>query len=147
LDRAVLLNPNLASAWFLGGFLRVLHGETEAALQHLAHAVRLSPLDPEMFRMQAGMRMAHFCAGRFDAASTAAEQAARNLSTFLPAHCLAAASHALAGRMDKAREAMARARTLDPTLRVANLRDWLPIHLPKDLARFAEGLRLAGLPE
>jgi TolB-like protein len=41
LDRAVLLNPNLASAWFLGGFLRALHGETDAAIEHLAHAVRL----------------------------------------------------------------------------------------------------------
>jgi hypothetical protein len=38
-------------------------------------------------------------------------------------------------------------RSLDPSLRVSNLRDWLPIHRPEDLARFADGLRLAGLPE
>ena len=36
LDRAVLLNPNLASAWFLGGFLRAFHGEPDAAIEHLA---------------------------------------------------------------------------------------------------------------
>src|ERR1700716_843320 len=29
LDRALMLNPNLASAWFLGGFLRVWHGESD----------------------------------------------------------------------------------------------------------------------
>lgn len=147
LDRAVLLNPNLAPAWFLGGFLRALHGETDAAIEHLAHAVRLSPLDPEMFRMQAGMALAHFFAGRFDSASAWAEKAVGNLPSFLAAVSLAAASHALAGRMDKAKQAMQRVRTLDPSLRVSNLKDWLPIHRPEDLARFADGLRLAGLPE
>jgi TolB-like protein len=147
LDRAVLLNPNLASAWFLGGFLRALHGETDAAIEHLARAVRLSPLDPEMFRMQAGMALAHFFAGRFDSASAWAEKSVGNLPSFLAAVSLAAASHALAGRMDKAKQAMQRVRTLDPSLRVSNLKDWLPIHRPEDLARFADGLRLAGLPE
>ena len=147
LDRAVLLNPNLAPAWFLGGFLRALHGEPDAAIEHLAHAVRLSPLDPEMFRMQAGMAMAHFFAGRFDSASAWAEKAVGNLPSFLAAVSLVAASHALAGRMDKAKQAMQRVLTLDPSLRVSNLKDWLPIHRPEDLARFADGLRLAGLPE
>jgi TolB-like protein len=147
LDRAVLLNPNLAPAWFLGGYLRALHGETDAAIEHLARAVRLSPLDPEMFRMQAGMALSHFFAGRFDAASAWAEKAVGNLPSFLAAVSLVAASHALAGRMDKARQAMQQVRTLDPSLRVSNLKDWLPIHRPRDLARFAEGLRRAGLPE
>ncbi len=147
LDRAVLLNPNLAPAWFLGGFLRAFHGESDAAIGHLSHAFRLSPLDPEMFRMQAGMALAHFFAGRFDCASAWAESAVGNLPSFLAAVSLEAASHALAGRMDKAKQAMKRLRTLDPSLRVSNLKDWLPIHRPEDLARFADGLRLAGLPE
>jgi TolB-like protein len=147
IDRAVLLNPNLAPAWFLGGFLRALGGETDAAIEHLAHAVRLSPLDPEMFRMQAGMALAHFFAGRFDSASAWAEKAVVNLPSFLAAVSLVAASHALAGRIDEARQAMQRLRALDSSLRVSNLKDWLPIYRPEDLARFADGLRLAGLPE
>ncbi len=147
LDRARLLNPNLAPTWFLGGFLRAFRGETDGAIEHLAHAVRLSPLDPEMFRMQAGTALAHFFAGRFDTASAWAEKAVRNLPTFLIAVSIVAASHALAGRMDEARRAMQRVRELDPSLRVSNLRDWLPIHRPEDFAAFADGLRLAGLPE
>lgn len=146
LDRALLLNPNLASAWFLGGFLRALHGESDAGVEHLAHAMRLSPLDPELFRMQAGMAMAHFFAGRFDAAADWAEKALGNLPSFLAAAGLAAASHALAGRADKAGQTMRRMRELDASLRIANLRDWLPIHRPQDLARLEQGLRLAGLP-
>ncbi|OAP36812.1 CadC-family transcriptional regulator [Sinorhizobium glycinis] len=147
IDRAVLLNPNLAPAWYLGGALRALRGETDAAIEHLAHAVRLSPLDPEMFRMQVGMALAHFFAGRFDSASDCAEKALGNLPSLLPAIALAAASHALAGRTEKAKQAMHGLTALDPSLRVSNLKDWLPIHRPEDLARFREGLRLAGLPE
>ena len=57
-----------------------------------------------------------------------------------------AASHALAGRPDEAQCAMKRLRELDPTLRVSNLADWLPIRPPEDLATFADGLRKAAPP-
>ncbi len=147
LDRARLLNPNLAPAWYLGGILRALHGETESAIENLTHAVRLSPLDPEMFRMQVGMALSHFFAGRFDCAADWAEKALRNLPTLLPAVALLAASHALSGRMDKATQVMQRLHELDPTLRLSRLKEWLPIQRPEDVARFTEGLRLAGLPE
>lgn len=147
IDRAMLLNPNLASAWFLGGFLRALNGEPASALEHFEHAVRLSPLDPEIFRMQVGMALAQFFAGHFDAAVAWAEKAAGNLPSLLVAAAVAAASSALAGRAQEARQAMERLHELDPSMRIAKLKDWLPIHRPEDLARFAEGLRLAGLPE
>jgi TolB-like protein len=147
LDRARLLNPNLAPAWYLGGILRALRGETDAAIENLNHAVRLSPLDPEMFRMQVGMALAHFFAGHFDTAADWAEKALGNLPSLLAPAALVAASYALSGRMDKARWAMQRLQALDPSLRLSNLKDWLPIQQPDDFARFADGLRLAGLPE
>jgi TolB-like protein len=147
IDRALVLNPNLASAWFLGGFLRVWHGEPDAAIEHFARAMRLSPLDPEMYRMQAGTALAHLFAGRFEAASSWAEKASRDMPSFLIPASIIAASHALAGRTDEARRAMHHLRQLDPALRISNLTDWLPIHRPEDLATFAEGLRRAGLPE
>jgi TolB-like protein/Tfp pilus assembly protein PilF len=147
LDRALLLNPNLASAWFLGGYLRAWHGESDSAIECFARAMRLSPLDPELYRMQAGTAMAHLFAGRFDTASSWAEKAFRDLPSFLLVVGIIAASHALAGRTDEARRAMYQLRQLDPALRISNLTDWLPIHRPEDLAIFAEGLRKAGLPE
>jgi TolB-like protein/Tfp pilus assembly protein PilF len=146
-DRAVMLNPNLATAWFLGGFLRIWHGETDNAIEHFRRAMRLSPLDPEIYRMQAGLAMAHLFARRFDDASSWAEKASRDLPSFLLVVGIVAASHALAGRNDEARRAMDRLRQLDPALRISNLGDWLPIHRPEDLATFADGLRRAGLPE
>src|SRR6478672_9124888 len=147
LDRALVLNPNLASAWFLAGFLRTWNGEPDAAIEHFAHAMRLSPLDPELYRMQAGQAAAHLFAGRFDAASSWAEKAFRELPSFLMVVSAIAASHALAGRSDEAQRAMKHLRELDPTLRVSNLADWLPIRRPEDFATFADGLRKAGLPD
>jgi tetratricopeptide (TPR) repeat protein len=145
--RALVLNPNLAAAWFLGGWLRVFRGEQDAAIEHFAHAMRLSPLDPEMFRMQAGTAFGHLLAGRFDDASSWADKALTDLPTFLPAVSIIAASHALAGRMSEAQRAMLHLRGLYPELRVSNLKDWLPLRRPDDLARWAEGLRRAGLPD
>jgi len=147
IDRALMLNPNLAAAWFLGGFLRVWRGDPDGAIEHFARAMRLSPLDPEMYRMQAGMAAAHLFAGRFDAASSWAEKSFQDLPSFLMVVSIIVASHALAGRTDDARRAMQHLRRLDPALRVSNLRDWLPIRRPEDLATFADGLRRAGLPE
>lgn len=146
LDRATMLNPNLAAAWFLGGYLRVWHGEADEAIGHFMRAMRLSPLDPEMYRMQAGIAAAHLFAGRFDAASSWAEKAFTSLPGFVIVGCIIAASHALAGRAGPARRARDHLHHLAPSLHIANLKDWLPIHRPEDLAIFEAGLRKAGLP-
>ena len=147
IDRALVLNPNLAAGWFLGGFLRIWRGGSDDAIERFARAMRLSPLDSEMYRMQAGTAMAHLLERRFDAASSWAEKAFRELPSFLIAVSIIAASHALAGRMDEARRAMGNLRKLDPKLRISNLTDWLPLQRPDDLTIFADGLRKAGLPE
>jgi TolB-like protein len=146
LDRALMLNPNLAAAWFLGGFLKVWRGDSEGAIEHFSRAMRLSPLDLEIYRMQAGMAAAHLFARRFDVAASWAQKACRELPSFLMAVSMLAASQALAGRTEEARRAAAHLRELDPALRISNLRAWLPIHRPEDLATFADGLRRAGLP-
>jgi hypothetical protein len=42
---------------------------------------------------------------------------------------------------------MARLREIDPALRVSNLRDLTPLQRSEDIAKYTEGMRLAGLPE
>ena len=50
IDRALVLNPNLAAAWYASGTVRAFRGgEPDLAIEHLARAMRLSPLDPLMF--------------------------------------------------------------------------------------------------
>ncbi len=146
-DRALVLNPNLASAWFLGGFLRTERGDPDAAIEFFTRAMRFSPRDPEMFRMQAGMALSHLFAGRFDLASSWAEQAFRQSPSFLVLVAIVAASHALAGRPEQARDAVEHLLRLHPGFRVSSIEGWIPIRRPEHLARFMAGLRLAGLPE
>jgi TolB-like protein len=147
IDRALVLNPNLATAWLLSGWIRGFLGEPEVAIEHLARAIRLSPLDPLNFLAQGGIAWAHFYAARYDEASSWAEKALREQANYLPGMRMTAASHALAGRLEEAQKAMARIRQIDPALRVSNLKDRLPPLRPEDFARYAEGLRQAGLPE
>jgi tetratricopeptide (TPR) repeat protein len=147
INLALALNPNLASAWHVSGGILVLLGAPEVTIKHSSHAMRLSPYDPLIDRMQNAIATAHFFAGRYDEASSHADKVVRSHSHNLPAVRIAAASHALAGRLDEARKAMAHLLELDPSARIAILADQMPIRRPDDLSRLAEGLRMAGLPE
>jgi adenylate cyclase len=148
IDRALALNPNLAAAWNYSGWARLWLGEPDLAIEHLARAMRLSPLDPLIDWMQAATAHAHFFVGRYDVASSWAGMALREGPDSLNALYIAAASNALAGRLEQAQKALARLRRLDPALRVSNLTDRMgPYRRPEDVARYEEGLRRAGLPE
>ncbi len=147
IDRALALNPNLAWAWLFSGWAKVWLGEPEVAIERAARAMRLSPQDPHMFTMQADIACAHFFAGRYDEAWSWAETAVREKPDYGFPTCVAAASAALAGRLAEAEKAMARLRQLMPELRISNLKDLFPIQRSEDFARWAEGLRKAGLPE
>jgi hypothetical protein len=109
--------------------------------------MRLSPLDPSMYGMHGAIAYAHFLADRYDMASSYAERVMRDNPTFLLANCISAASHGLAGRLEPAQIDMARALKCNPDLRASNLRDLAPFRREQDLAKFAKGLRNAGLPE
>jgi TolB-like protein/Flp pilus assembly protein TadD len=145
IDRALVLNPNLAAAWHFSGWVRVYLGEPNAAIERLAHAMRLSPLDPYAFGMETGTAFAHLFAGRYDEAWSWAKKAARTQPRYLPAIRMAAASSALAGRLEDAQYFITRLRQVDPTFRVSHVKTALLFRRPEDRMRFAEGLRKAGL--
>jgi TolB-like protein/tetratricopeptide (TPR) repeat protein len=146
-NRALALNPNLTAAWYASGWVKAFLGETDIAIEHLGRAMRLSPLDPLMFLMQAVTALAHFIAGDYAEATEWAANAALEHPNFPGAIRNLAASSALSGRLNEAHKALARARRLDPELRLSNLKDRVGPYRPEDFARFAAGLRLAGLPE
>ena len=147
IDRALLLNPNLAPAWQFSAMAKAFLGQHEVAIEHAARAMRLSPQDTQMFGMRVAIAWAHFFAGRHEEAFSWAQTAVREQSNFFIALCVAAASAALGGKPDEAREAMARVRQLNPALRMSNLDEILPFKRRRDLDLWTEGLRRAGLPE
>ena len=146
-DRALVLNPNLAGAWYASGWVRIYLGEPELAIQHFAHAMRLNPLDPHIIAMQAGTAFAHFLAGRYDEASSWTEKASWEETNYMTSLRIAAASSALGGRLEDAHKAIERLRELDPAFRISNVKHWAPLRLPEHLAMLEDGLRKAGLPD
>jgi len=148
IDRALVLNSNLAEAWFYGGWVKNWLGEPEAAIERFARAMRLSPLDPRVMVIRNGTAHAHFLLGRYDEAASWAAMALQDNPDYQPGLRIAAASNAMAGRPEQAHQAVARLRQLNPTLRVSTLKDVVgPFRRAEDLSRFEEGLRRAGLPE
>jgi TolB-like protein/Flp pilus assembly protein TadD len=147
IDRALVLNPNLAAAWSASGTLRTNLGDSALAIEHLERAMRLSPLDPLTFFMRTFAAFAHFLAGRHDEAWPLAETACREQPHYLTAMRVAAASNAAAGRLDEARRHVARALQLDPGLRLSTLGDRVSTLRADVFAKYVDALRKAGLPE
>ncbi len=148
IDRALVLNSNLAEAWSWGGWTKIWLGEPELAIERFARAMRLSPLDPSLLVMRGGTAHAHFFLSRYDEAASWAAMALQDNPDYQPGLRIDAASNAMAGQMEQAQKAVARLRQLNPALRVSNLKNVLgPYRHAEDLSRYEEGLRQAGLPE
>lgn len=147
LDQALAVNPNLAWAWHISGLSKALTGRPELVVEHAAHAMRLSPQDPQFFAMQAIVSLGHYFAGSYEEAFKWAEAALREKPNFLIAAGAVAASAALLGKPADAEKAMARLLEINPRLRVSNLGDWLAFQRAQEFDQWIEGLRKAGLPE
>jgi TolB-like protein len=136
IDRALVLNSNLAEAWNFGGWVKNFLGEPETAIERFARAMRLSPLDPWAIGMRGGTAHALFFLGRYDEAASWAAMALQDNPDFQTGLRIAAASNAMAGRPEQAQKAMARLRQLNPALRVSALKDMLgPYRRAEDLSR------------
>jgi TolB-like protein len=146
-NRALVLNRNLAAAWYASGSLGVLRGDLDDAIDHLARAMRLSPLDPQTYFTLSYTALAHFFAGRHNDAWPLAERACQEQQNFLLSLRVAAASNASAGRLNEARGFVARALQLDPELRISNLNRRIGPLAPDRFGKYAEALRMAGVPE
>jgi len=148
LDSALALNPNLAEAWVWGGWIKMYLGEPDEAVARLDRARRLSPVALRAFGLRMTMAHAHFFAGRYNEATSWAAMASQYRPDLQSTLRIDAASNALAGRLAQAGKSAARLQELYPALRLSNLRSVLgPYRRTEDVAKYAEGLRRAGLPE
>ena len=147
IDAALALDPNSAGGWYYGGWVKLMLGKLDAAVEYEARAMRLSPLDPLMGLMQAATGFAYFWGGHYDEAIWWSQKACLAQPNFPVAWRLLAASAALAGRLDEAQKAKARAMKLDAGFRASNLANYATLRRSEDVARYEQGLRLAGLPD
>jgi tetratricopeptide (TPR) repeat protein len=152
IDRAIVLNPNMALAWNMSGLARVFLGEHADAIVRFERAIRLSPFDMLAHDFYTGMGFANLFSGRYDEAASWARKAALERSEWAVAARIEAIACALSGRIVEAQEALARMRAIDPDVRLSHLASQkrgvaLRLRRAEDRALFIEGLRRAGLPE
>jgi adenylate cyclase len=147
LARAISLDPNLAIARSSYGWIQLYLGDGDAAIEQFQIGLRMSPLDPRIFLAQHGLAMAHFLAGRYEEGSLWAKIAVQQNPNFVGAHRVMMACHAMAGRVEEARQAWAVAREIDPTQRISTVIKRWHFRRPKDIQLYAEAFRRAGMPE
>ncbi len=137
-DRALTLNPSFARGWHVSANIRFWGGQPDAAIEHAQRALQLSPrarVGNTFFRIGA----AHFVSRRFDEAVPKLLIAIEEDPSFLNPRRFLAACYAHLGRLDEAREVVARLRTM--TRVVIPDADYLRHPDHRDL--FLSGLRIA----
>ena len=144
-ERAVALNPNLAVAWYSLGWVALMCGEAERAVEGFERMIRLSPLDPLRVGAWNGSSFALFQLRRYDdgcAAATKAIQFSAN------AHTLGAfiVNAVPGGRQAEARQAVAQLLAQQPDFRISHVAEAFPVRSPDERDRMAAALREAGLP-
>ena len=100
-DRALSLNPNLATCWQVSGSVRHSAGQHEVAIQHLTRALRLSPVGPDVPFIASTMAAAYFQQGKYDEALRWTTRVLVQVPDHLLGLLTAAIANALAGNLDK----------------------------------------------
>ncbi|MDD1520000.1 MULTISPECIES: winged helix-turn-helix domain-containing tetratricopeptide repeat protein [Bradyrhizobium] len=143
-DRAVALNSNSFNAWHYRGTVYRVAGLPEEAIRSFEPAIRISPVDPRLQRLFAGMGLAFIELRRFDEAIAAGKKAQRQSPSYVGTYRCLASAFAHLGRDAEAREAAARLLETDPTFTISAL---IARGGYSNAKLLVEGLRKAGLPE
>ena len=143
-DRAVALNPNAFVPWNNRGWVYKIAGLPEEAVRSWEQAIRMSPVNPTLHLMFAGMGMAFIELGRLDEAIVAGKKAQRQNPSYSSAYRCLASAFAHLGRDAEAHEAAARLLEVDPGFTISA---WIARGGQSNSKLTIEGLRKAGLPE
>ena len=114
-DRALALNPSFARGWYISGVIELWAGQSDVAIEHVEASMRLSP------RASIGPALgviggAHFFAQRFNEAVLKLLLTIQEDSAYVQPYRYLAACYAHMGRLDEAREIVARLRAITPAV-------------------------------
>jgi adenylate cyclase len=137
-DRALAINPNYARGWVVSGILRWWAGQPDIAIEHVNTALRLSP------RARIGTSLliigaAHFVSRRFDEAVPKLLLAIQEDPSLPHPYRYLGACYAHVGRLDDAREIIARLRAITSVV----IPDSSALRNADHRQLFLSGLRLA----
>jgi TolB-like protein len=122
-------------------------GRADEATEAFALSERVSPRDPDRSGRLMGLANAHFVAARYDEAIAVLRQFIILRPNWYGGYTNLAASLALIGRLDEARDAGKRILELVPHFTLSRARRRPMYVRSTDVERLFEGLRLAGIPE
>jgi tetratricopeptide (TPR) repeat protein len=137
IDRALDLKPSFASGWWRSGWIRLMDGLPELAIQHFEIGMRLNPRDILGFAL--GIGAGHFFAKRFEDAKAALLLAVEEGPGWVPPYRFLASCYAQMGRLDEARAIVRRLRAMTSVV-VPRATYW---RNPEDRELYLRGLRLA----
>ena len=146
-ERALALNPNLAMAWALSGFAHLYLGDWEEAEHRLARYKQLSPMDPQAFVFDTASVLIALVKRDYEG-TVATGRAVSEMNPAFSAACkpyLAALGHL--GQTREAEVVRRRLLAIEPGYTVQRFLKTSPFERMDDREHFAQGLRLAGLPE
>jgi TolB-like protein/class 3 adenylate cyclase len=145
-EQAVALNPNLAVAWNALGWVALMCGEGERAIESFDRMIRLSPLDPLRLHAWTGSSFALFGLGRYEDGRALAIKSIQYVTN---AHTLGAyiVNSVRAGRASEAREAVAQLLKLQPNFRASHAQKAFPMRSAEFRDRITAAFRDAGLPD
>jgi len=144
--RAIDANPNFAYAHGLLGAAHAFGGRSDQGIECIDRGVRLSPRDIFGDEYQLYYAFAHFQAGRYAEAASAAHLAIQQRPGHPVLYIMAGASYGLAGETEKARRAISRLIDLVPNISAAGVEESFLYCRREDRSRLAMGLRAGGLP-
>jgi DNA-binding SARP family transcriptional activator/TolB-like protein/Tfp pilus assembly protein PilF len=146
-ERALSLNPNLAMAWALSAATHAYLGDIDEAERCHARYRNLLPLDPYGFMFDGFAALIHLLKRDHQAAVVAGRavtQVAPLISTGFKPY-LSALGHL--GCPQEANTVRRKLLAIEPGFNVALFLRTSALERPGDRQHFAEGLRLAGIPE
>ncbi len=146
-ERALSLNPCLPLAWALSSLAECYAGHHEEAIRRVEQGRRLSPFDPHGFFFDMAQMLAHLMRGEFETVVMLGRQALTLNPQFTSAYKIMLSALGHLGRHGEAKEMSRRLLALEPGFRISVSAARTPLQRPEDLARYADGLARAGLPE
>src|SRR6516164_5332469 len=137
-ERCLGLDPSSARGWYVSGLLHLWAGNTGLAIEHVETSLRLSPRE----RFGAHLSVigtAHLLDRQFDTAAAKLQLAIHERPTNPPPYRSLASCYAHMGRLDEARETIARLRAITHVV----IPHALPWRNPEHRELWLSGLQLA----
>ena len=141
-ERALEMAPNLAGAYGTLGATLIFSGRQKDGLAALQTSIRLDPRDPSNRVHQ--IAVGSYFARQYEAAIDAAKRAIRSYPDYPLTYRWLAAALGQLGRIEEAKEALAKAIAAAPASFDMYVRARVPYMRPEDHAHMVEGLRKAG---